>query len=204
MRRSGILDEPELPVRAYFLWVGSALTLLLLAADWALPAPLPSRVSASHSTLPPIRIHTEMKVPDGVVMDTSGFGLRTARAEDDIIVCKRPKPQSRARRRHPICAFAKAWRSCLLTFKTTRTKPTALATSRYEVEGPFKRGSQSSGWLDILLSKPALVTEFRRVVSASLPIRLGTELSHRSCLNERKDLPCQRCSCSPSCFVPSP
>ncbi|WFU82503.1 hypothetical protein QA645_07090 [Bradyrhizobium sp. CIAT3101] len=94
MRRSGILDEPELPLRAYFLWVGSALMLLLLAADWALPAPLPSRVTDSHSTLPPIRIYTEMKVPDAVVMDTGGFGLRTTRAEDDIANDRAQAPEA--------------------------------------------------------------------------------------------------------------
>ncbi|BBO10814.1 hypothetical protein TM102_22840 [Bradyrhizobium sp. TM102] len=50
-------------MRAYFLSVGGALLLLLLAADWVLPAPLPSRLTDSHSALPPIRIHTELRGP---------------------------------------------------------------------------------------------------------------------------------------------
>ncbi|MDE5445357.1 hypothetical protein GWG65_28780 [Bradyrhizobium sp. CSA207] len=67
------LVEPELPLRAYFLSVGGALLLLLLAADWVLPAPLPSRLTDSHSALPPIRIHSELRGPEAVVIDTSGI-----------------------------------------------------------------------------------------------------------------------------------
>ncbi|MGM4870711.1 hypothetical protein AB7645_05740 [Bradyrhizobium sp. 956_D2_N1_5] len=73
-------------MRAYFLSVGGALLLLLLAADWVLPAPLPSRLTDSHSALPPIRIHTELKGPEAVIIDTSGFGLLPMPPEHDIAV----------------------------------------------------------------------------------------------------------------------
>jgi hypothetical protein len=64
------LVEPELPLRAYFLSVGGALLLLLFAADWVLPAPLPSRHADSHP-VPPIRIRSDVKGPEAVVIDTS-------------------------------------------------------------------------------------------------------------------------------------
>lgn len=74
LSRQASLVDPELPLRAYFLSVGAALLLLLLAADWALPAPLPNRLIDSHSALPPIRIHRELKGPEAVIIDTARFG----------------------------------------------------------------------------------------------------------------------------------
>lgn len=83
-RSASGLVEPELPLRGYFLWVGGALLLLLLAAGWTLPAPARSPIADSHSALPPIRIHSDTKGPEAVVIDTSGFGLRAGPAEHDI------------------------------------------------------------------------------------------------------------------------
>jgi hypothetical protein len=83
-RSASGLVEPELPLRGYFLWVGGALLLLLLAAGWALPAPAPSPLTDSRSALPPIRIRSDTKAPEAVVIDTSGFGLRARTAEYDI------------------------------------------------------------------------------------------------------------------------
>lgn len=70
MRTRGSVDAQS-PVRGYFLWVGGALLVLLFAADSLLPAPLPSKLIESHSTLPPIRITSELKGPEKVVIDTS-------------------------------------------------------------------------------------------------------------------------------------
>jgi hypothetical protein len=63
--------ESAIPLRGYFLSVGGALLLLLFAADWVLPAPLPIRFDESHSVLPPIRILSELKRPEVVVIDTN-------------------------------------------------------------------------------------------------------------------------------------
>lgn len=83
-RSASGLVEPELPLRGYFLWVGCALLSLLLAADWTLPAPAPRPITDSHSALPPIRIRSDTKGPEAVVIDTSGSGLRARPAEHDI------------------------------------------------------------------------------------------------------------------------
>ncbi|WP_315784205.1 hypothetical protein [Bradyrhizobium sp. SZCCHNPS1003] len=69
MHASGSLD-PVLPLRGYFLAAGGALLLLLLAVDWVLPAPLPERFDASNPALPPIRIHSDVKGPEAVSIDT--------------------------------------------------------------------------------------------------------------------------------------
>jgi hypothetical protein len=79
-RHANSLVEPELPLRAYLLSVGGALLLLLLAADWVLPAPS-SRLTDSHSARPPIRIHSELKGPEAVVFDTSGIKYHPAPTE---------------------------------------------------------------------------------------------------------------------------
>ena len=70
MRARGSVDS-QIPLRDYFLWVGGALLVLLFAADSLLPAPLPSKLIESHSTLPPIRITSDLKGPEAVVIDTS-------------------------------------------------------------------------------------------------------------------------------------
>ncbi|SFI73844.1 hypothetical protein [Bradyrhizobium sp. cf659] len=85
--------EPELPLRVYFLSVGGALLLLLLAADWVLPAPSPSRLTDSHSALPPIRIHSDRRGPEAAVIDTSGFGPHPAPAEHDIAQAQLPETE---------------------------------------------------------------------------------------------------------------
>jgi len=95
-RHANSVVEPELPLRAYFLSVGGALLLLLLAADLVLPAPLPSRLSDSHSTLPPIRIHSELKGPDAVIIDTSGFGLLSMPPGHDIAETPSQLPEPEA------------------------------------------------------------------------------------------------------------
>lgn len=88
------LVEPELPLRAYFLSVGGALLLLLLAADWVLPAPLPSLRTDSHSAHPPIRIHSELKGPEAVVIDTSRSGLLPTLPENESAAAASQLPGS--------------------------------------------------------------------------------------------------------------
>ena len=70
MRARGSVDS-QIPLRDYFLWVGGALLVLLFAADSLLPPPLPSKLIESHSARPPIRITSDRKGPEAVVIDTS-------------------------------------------------------------------------------------------------------------------------------------
>lgn len=70
MRARNSVDS-VVPLRGYFLSVGGALLVLLFAADWVLPAPAPIRFDESKSVRPPIRILSEMKRPEVVVIDTN-------------------------------------------------------------------------------------------------------------------------------------
>src|SRR5262245_8891164 len=61
-----------MPIRKYFLWVGSFLLAALFAADWWLPDP----VAHPHSEIPPnervnLRIRSDQKWPERIVFDTT-------------------------------------------------------------------------------------------------------------------------------------
>ena len=60
-----------MPILRYFLFVGGSLLALILVANAALPsAPVPEGLT-SGGDLPPIRIRSERKLPERVVIDTS-------------------------------------------------------------------------------------------------------------------------------------
>ncbi|WP_439370294.1 hypothetical protein ACRQ5Q_35690 [Bradyrhizobium sp. PMVTL-01] len=64
-------NDTALPLRGYFLSVGAALLCLLWATAWVLPARLPSRFAEPDPARPAIRIHSDVKGPERVVIDTN-------------------------------------------------------------------------------------------------------------------------------------
>jgi|GEM_PF-3348643 len=95
-----------MPIRKYFLWMGSFLLAALFATDWWLPDPVVHR----HSEIPPnervnLRIRSDQKWPARIVFDTTHRPSLTADAypEPDI-------PSSRdlvgSGQRGPLNAFA--------------------------------------------------------------------------------------------------
>jgi len=89
MRARGSVDA-QIPLRDYFLWVGGALLVLLFTADSLLPAPLPSRLIETHSMLPPIRITSERKGPEAVVIDTNQPGFPPMLPDKEIAAAPSP------------------------------------------------------------------------------------------------------------------
>ena len=67
-----------MPVFQYFGWVGSFLLATLLAANWCFPAPLDRQSHVPLDQKVYIRIHTDHKWPERVVLDTT----RTTLAHD--------------------------------------------------------------------------------------------------------------------------
>jgi hypothetical protein len=60
-----------MPLLRYFFYVGGALLGLILISNFVLPqAPLPSTLTSA-TDLPPVRIHSDRKLPERVVLDTS-------------------------------------------------------------------------------------------------------------------------------------
>jgi hypothetical protein len=91
-----------MPLLRYFLFVGGTLIVLLLVANVALPtAPYPENL-ASASDLPPIRIKSERKLPERVVIDTSvALPTRTS-AAPLVIALARPQVQVPAMAAAPV------------------------------------------------------------------------------------------------------
>jgi hypothetical protein len=60
-----------MPLLRYFFYVGGILLGLILISNFVLPqAPLPSTLTSA-TELPPVRIHSDRKLPERVVLDTS-------------------------------------------------------------------------------------------------------------------------------------
>lgn len=64
-----------MPWRGYFLWIGGMLLLLLFVADGWMPRTASSGALAVGVAFPPIRIRSDVKGPEAVVIDTSRAGL---------------------------------------------------------------------------------------------------------------------------------
>ena len=61
-----------MPLFQYFGWVGSFLLAALLAANWCFPAPVAPQSDVPLDQKINIRIHTDHKWPERVVLDTHG------------------------------------------------------------------------------------------------------------------------------------
>ena len=80
--RAAQWHHTELPLKGYFIWVGTALLVLLFAANWLLPTPAPNLLISSRVTLPPIRVYSKTKAPDEVAADNVSPAIVAARAEN--------------------------------------------------------------------------------------------------------------------------
>lgn len=89
MRARSLVDS-QIPLRGYLLWVGGALLVLLFVADSLLSAPLPSKIIVSHTALPPIRITSELRGPEAVVIDTSQPGFLPILPDKEIAAAASP------------------------------------------------------------------------------------------------------------------
>jgi hypothetical protein len=92
--RSRASVDSQIPLRDYFLWVGGALLVLLFAADALLPARPPSKLIESHFTRPPIRITSDLKRPEAVVIETSQPAFLPALPGKEFAVAPSPPPSS--------------------------------------------------------------------------------------------------------------
>jgi len=93
-----------MPLFQYFGWVGSFLLVALLAANWCFPAPIapPSDIPLDRKVH--IRIHTDHKWPERVVLDTTRAAPVQAKtdSETDAGESGAPAPAER----QPSDAFA--------------------------------------------------------------------------------------------------
>jgi hypothetical protein len=65
-----LLREMVMPIGRYIAWVGASLLVLLFAADWCLPKPLPE-TAGNGINRPVIRIASVQQPPERIIIDTS-------------------------------------------------------------------------------------------------------------------------------------
>ncbi|CCE08411.1 exported hypothetical protein [Bradyrhizobium sp. STM 3843] len=81
-----------MPLRSYLLWVGGALLLLLFALDGLLPQTASSEAFSASTELPPIRIRSEIKGPEAVVIDTSRAARLPTQPNDEAAASEPSSP----------------------------------------------------------------------------------------------------------------
>ena len=96
-----------MPIRQYFVWVGSALLVALFAADWLLPGP----AAHSHSATPPgekvnLRIRSDHKWPERVVFDTAHSGMQLAAESEPRLDMVPSQDRAQIEQHSPLDAFA--------------------------------------------------------------------------------------------------
>ncbi len=92
--RAAQWHHAELPLKGYFMWVGTALLVLLFAANWLLPTPAPNPLISSRVTLPPIRVYSKTKALDEVETDDVSAATVSAPTESEIAADAWSSPES--------------------------------------------------------------------------------------------------------------
>jgi hypothetical protein len=91
-----------MPLLRYFLFVGGSLLALLLVANADLPSqPVPDNLT-SGTDLPPVRIHSERKLPERVVFDTSTTLSTQAPVAPLAMAQAKPVPQLQVQAKIPM------------------------------------------------------------------------------------------------------
>jgi hypothetical protein len=105
-----------MPVFQYFAWVGSFLLAMLFAANWCLPVPIAPQGGVPLDQKVHIRIHTDHKWPERVVLDTARAApAQDAKADGETDVSGSEAPVLAGRQ--PFDAFAKMARPARPCFR---------------------------------------------------------------------------------------
>ena len=115
-----------MPMRQYFVWVGSVLLVALLAADRWLPTP----AAHSHYAVPPneqvnLRIRSDHKWPERVVFDTAHSRMQLAAESGPKLDVVPNQHLAHAEQRSPLEAFA-AMEGAQVTPTATNDKASAI------------------------------------------------------------------------------
>jgi hypothetical protein len=82
-----------MPLLRYFIFVGGSLLALLFVVNIAVPADPVPETPTSSSDLPPVRIHSDRKLPDRVVFDTSAVLPGQTQAAPVVVAQAKPQPK---------------------------------------------------------------------------------------------------------------
>jgi hypothetical protein len=129
-----------MPIRQYFVWVGSVLLVALFAADWWLPAP----AAHLHSAIAPnqrvnLRIRSDQKWPDRVVFDTAHSGMQLAAESEPRLDMVPNQERAQTKQRNPLDSFA-AMEVAQATPTATNDKASAIR-AKPRLLGPHMTGT---------------------------------------------------------------
>jgi hypothetical protein len=115
-----------MPIRQYFVWVGSVLLVALFAADWWVPAP----AAQPPATLAPnervnLRIRSDHKWPERIVFDIAHSGMPLTAEIDPQPDVAPNQDIAEAKPRSPLDAFA-AMEAAEVTPTATNEKVLAI------------------------------------------------------------------------------
>ena len=82
-----------MPLLRYFIFVGGSLLTLLFVVNIAVPAAPVSDTQTSSADLPPVRIHSDRKLPDRVVFDTGAVLPGQTQAAPVVVAQAKPQPR---------------------------------------------------------------------------------------------------------------
>ena len=130
-----------MPLRQYFVWVGSALLVALFAADWWLPAPAAHAAFAiaTNDQKVILRIRSDHKSPERVVFDTAQSGMQIAAEPEPKLDIVPNQDRARTGQRSPLDAFA-AMEVAQATPTATNDKATAIR-AKPRPSGPLMSGA---------------------------------------------------------------
>ncbi len=140
-------ERCQMPIFRYFVCVGGALLALLFAANVVFPkAPPAEAILTAGSDMPPIRIRSDRKLPERVVLDTS---------QPTIV----PPPVQTAAIAAPQPAGSKV-RETFAQMVPTAPKADAAAPRRAEAKAPPRRRiARSRPYYYAPPAKPMLVAQ---------------------------------------------
>jgi hypothetical protein len=129
-----------MPIRQYFVWVGSVLLVALFAADWWLPGPaahLPSAIAPNERVN--LRIRSDHKWPERVVFDTAHSGMQLAAASEPRLDMVPNQERAQTKQRNPLDSFA-AMEVAQATPTATNDKASAIR-AKPRLLGPHMTGT---------------------------------------------------------------
>lgn len=143
----------EIPIWRYLLYVGGALLALLFAADAVLPRPPTDTVHASGSQLPKIRVQSEHKGPEAVVIDANRFTIMadvtgTADVPAAVAILGPPDPGFHESFAQLLPSAPKQADAAQPKKRQTRPRPRGKAGMGRHKDPPRQAGHSAFGWLE--------------------------------------------------------
>ena len=132
-----------MPIRQYFVWVGSVLLVALFAADWWLPDPTahtPSAIAPNERVN--LRIRSDHKWPERVVFDTTHSGMQLAAEPEPKLHMVSNQDPAQTEQRSPLDSFA-AMDVAEATPTATNDKASAIRAKPRLFENPMTRAAKT-------------------------------------------------------------